>query len=240
MKKILLAFTVFLTIVSCKDDNSQSNGNLHITGNIKGLMQGKLYIKKVTDTALVTLDSIIIKGRSDFETHLTLDSPQMLYLILDRGQTTSIDNSLPFFAEPGNMTIEAKNEEFFAKAKITGSENHKVYEEFLKIKRRFNNQNLDLLEKNLEAERDNNSSQLDSLEQKAKQLLKRRYLYTTNFAVNNSKHEVAPYLALFEIHDANIKYLDTIQKSMSPKVAESYYGKLLSEYIAERKKLETE
>ena len=30
----------------------------------------------------------------------------MLYLFLDRGQTNSIDNNLPFFAEPGNIKIE--------------------------------------------------------------------------------------------------------------------------------------
>jgi hypothetical protein len=65
--------------------------------------------------------------------------------------------------------------------------------------------------------------------------LKRRYLYTANFALNNAKHEVGPYLALSEIYDANIKYLDTIRKSMSPKVAKSRYGKMLTEFVAERK-----
>jgi hypothetical protein len=33
----------------------------------------------------------------------------------------------------------------------------------------------------------------------------------------------------------NIKYLDTIQKSMSPKVAQSLYGKKLTKYVAEIK-----
>jgi hypothetical protein len=57
-------------------------------------------------------------------------------------------------------------------------------------------------------------------------------LYATNFAINNKNFEVAPYIALSEIYDINIKYLDTIQKSMSPKVAKSLYGKKLTEYIA--------
>lgn len=240
MKKILLVLAAFAVITSCKDEKSHDGSNLHITGNIKGLKQGKLYIQKVVDTNLVTLDSVIINGKSDFETHLTIDSPQMLYLFLDRGQTNSVDNSLPFFAEPGEMTINAKNEEFFAKAKITGSENHKIYEEFLEMKKRFNNQNLDLIEKNVEATRNSNIQQLDSIEQKYNQLIKRRYLFTANFAVNNAEHEVAPYLALSEIYDANIKYLDTIQKRMTPEVAKSYYGKMLTEYIAERKKQNAE
>jgi len=35
-----------------------------------------------------------------------------------------------------------------------------------------------------------------------------------------------------------LKYLDTIQKSMTPKIAKSLYGKKLNTLIQERKKLE--
>lgn len=242
MKKILPALIALAIILSCKNDNKiyAEDANLHITGNIKGLKQGTLYIQKIVDTSLVTLDTIVINGKSDFESHIRLESPEMLYLFLDRGQTNSVDNSLPFFAEPGNMKILAKNEEFFAKAKITGSENHKVYEEFLEVKKRFNNENLELIEKNLRATRNSNVQQLDSIEQKADQLMKRRYLYTANFALNHAKYEVAPYLALSEIYDANVKYLDTISKSMTPEVAKSNYGKMLIKYVEDRKKDEAE
>jgi hypothetical protein len=74
------------------------------------------------------------------------------------------------------------------------------------------------------------------METEQNDILKRKYLYTTNFAVNNGDYEVAPYVALAEIYDINLKFLDTIQKSMSPKVAKSLYGKKLNDYIAERKK----
>jgi hypothetical protein len=59
-------------------------------------------------------------------------------------------------------------------------------------------------------------------------VIKRKYLYATNFAINNKDHEVAPYIALAEIYDINLKFLDTIQKSMTPKVAQSLYGKKFS------------
>jgi hypothetical protein len=68
--------------------------------------------------------------------------------------------------------------------------------------------------------------------------LKRKYLYSTNFAVNHADNEVAPYVALAEIYDINLKYLDTIHKSMTPKVAKSLYGKKLTEYYNERKNSE--
>lgn len=237
MKRSILALLALVLLISCnKEDHGDTN--LHITGNIKGLKKGKLYIQRVADTALVAIDTIVINGQSTFESHLTIDSPEMLYLFLDRGQTNSVDNNLPFFAEPGNMKIETSNDEFFYKAKITGSKNQKLYEEFQKIKSRFSNDNLDLLAKNLEATKNSNVKQLDSISQKSEQLIKRRYLYTANFALNHAKNEIGPYIALSEIADINTKYLDTIQKSMSPKIAKSLYGKMLTKYVAERKKAE--
>ena len=80
-----------------------------------------------------------------------------------------------------------------------------------------------------------NVKQLDSIAEASDLLLKRRYLYTANFALNNAKKEIGPYLALSEIPDANVKYLDTIAKAMTPEVAKSKYGKMLRDYIVERK-----
>jgi len=235
MKRLIPALFALVLLASCnKTDHGDTN--LHITGKVKGLNQGTLYIQKIVDTSLVALDTIVINGKSDFESHLKIESPEMLYLFLDRGQTNSVDNNLPFFAEPGTMTIETNNEEFFSRAKITGSENHKIYEEYLKMKSRFNNQNLDLLEKNIDASKNSNVAQLDSIGKQSDMLTKRRYLYTANFALNNAKHEIAPYLALSEIYDMNIKYLDTIRKSMSPKVAKSHYGKMLTKFVEDRKR----
>lgn len=239
MKRLLLALMALVLLTAC-NNNDHGDANLHITGNIKGLKQGKLYIQRVVDTALVAIDTIVINGKSSFESHLKIDSPEMLYLFLDRGQTNSIDNSLPFFAEPGNMKIETSNDEFFYRAKVTGSKNQKLYEDFQQMKARFTNDNLALVEKNLEATKNSNVKQLDSIAAKADQLIRRRYLFTANFALNNAKSEIGPYIALSEIADVNIKYLDTIQKSMSPEVAKSLYGKMLTKYVAERKKQATE
>jgi len=237
MKRFSLAVAALVLFTACKKED-HGDANLHITGNIKGLSQGKLYIQKIADTALVPMDTIIINGDSKFESHLKIDSPQMLYLFVDRGQTNSVDNNLPFFAEPGNMKIESYNEEFFKRAKITGSENHKIYQDYLKIKARFTDDNLDLVKENLQATKKGDVAKLDSISAKAEMLTKRKYLYTVNFALQNADHEVGPYLALSEIYDAQIKYLDTIRKSMTPKVAGSRYGKMLTEFVAERKKAE--
>ena len=65
--------------------------------------------------------------------------------------------------------------------------------------------------------------------------LSSKYLATVNFALNNKDKEVAPYLLLTEIYDANIKYLDTVYTSLTPKIKDSKYGTLLESFISERK-----
>jgi hypothetical protein len=236
MRKIIALATIVLLFACSKSDNK--TGNLELTGNIEGLKQGKLYIQQLKDTNLVIIDSVIISGESNFETKFQLDEPQMLYLSLDRGTTESIDNSILFFAEPGKMKIETTLQGFYTNAKISGSENQKVYEKYLKIKSNLNDENLDLLEKELKNNVTKSASIAEEITTKREKLTIRKYLYTANFALVNPKHEVSPYIALTEIPDANLKLLDTISKTLSAKVAKSKYGKRLNVWIKERKTTE--
>ncbi len=239
MKKIVLAVIAVITLIACNKEGA-ADANVHITGDVKGLSQGKLFLQRIQDSSLVIVDSIIINGDSKFESHIKLDSPEVLYLTLDRGQTNSIDNSLPFFAEPGNIKIETSLKAFFSEAKITGSKNQDLWMKFDSINKRFNDENLSLIEKRLKNEMKPNSITTDSIEKAYQKLLKRKYQYTVHFAVTNGSKEIAPYLALSEIADINTYYLDTIQKSMTPEVAKSKYGKMLNEYIKERKAIEVQ
>jgi hypothetical protein len=233
MKKTIIAFVTLLILSACNKNESKTN--LHLTGNIKGLKKGTLYIQRVVDTNLVAIDTLVIDGNSKFETDLNLESPEMLYLFLDRGVSNSMDNNLLFFAEPGTINIDTNLDSFIASAKITGSKNQDIYEEYQKINTRFRDQNLDMIQQKFNAIKSNNAKALDSLNVSQESNTKRKYLFATNFALNNRDYEVAPYIALSDIYDINVKYLDTIQKAMSPKVAKSLYGKKLTEYVAKVK-----
>ena len=229
MKKSIIVFVALLLLSAC--NQNETKGNLHISGNIKGLKKGTLYIQRVVDTTLVAIDTIHIDGSSTFESNLDLKSPEMLYLFLDRGVSNSLDNNLSFFAEPGTITIETSLDRYLSDAKITGSKNQEIFEEYKKINTRFTDENLTLIEKRFNAIKNKDTKAADSLSAKQDSNTKRKYLFATNFALNNRDFEVAPYIALSEIYDINVKYLDTIQKSMSPKVAKSLYGKKLTEYV---------
>ena len=234
MKKSIIAFVTLAVLASCS--KKESTDNLHLTGNIKGLKNGTLYIQRIVDTSLVAIDSIKIDGDSSFESDIKLESPEVLYLYLDRGVTNSLDNNILFFAEPGNINIDTNLDNFIYNAKITGSKNQELYDEYKKINSRFNDENLSLVESRFKATKRQDQKALDSINTKQESNIKRKYLYATNFALNNKDHEIAPYIALSEIYDINVKFLDTIQKSMTPKVAQSLYGKKLTKYVPYIKK----
>ena len=236
MKNVVFTALFLLLLMACA--KKEPLGNLHITGTVKGLKKGTLYIQKIKDSALVTIDTIAIEGNPDFASDLNIESPEVYYLFLDRGVTNSLDNKVPFFAEPGNIRIETSLEYFLSNAKITGSKNHEKYAEFRKVTTRYNDQNLELTESKFYAFKNKNFKKVDSLQSLQDAGIKRRYLYTTNFAINNNNLEVAPYVTLAEIANINLKYLDTIQKSMTPKVAQSMYGKRLIQFYQQRKKIE--
>src|SRR3970282_2406325 len=201
MKKIILAFVSLVLLASCNKNESKTN--LHITGNIKGLKKGTLYIQRIVDTALVAIDTITIDGSSAFESDIDLKSPEMLYLYLDRGTSNSLDNNILFFAEPGTINIDTNLESYISAAKITGSKNQDLFEEYKKINSRFTDEKLTLIEQKFNAIKSNNAKAIDSLSAKQDSNIKRKYLYATNFAINNRDHEVAPYIALSEIYDIN-------------------------------------
>ena len=234
MRKSIIVLLSIVVFASCSE--KKSTKNFVLTGDIKGLKKGTLYIQRINDTVLVAIDTIKINGDSHFTSEFDIQSPEMLYLFLDRGVSNSVDNNIPFFAEKGNMDIQTSLDFFTADVKITGSKNQALYDEYKKVVSRFVDQDLDLIEKRINALKNNKIEEVTRIEEEQKGILKRKYLYTTNFAVNHGDYEVAPYVALAEIYDINLKYMDTIQKSMTPKVAKSLYGKKLNDFIAARKR----
>lgn len=83
--------------------------------------------------------------------------------------------------------------------------------------------------------KDGQDSVLQVTTELQKKLLSSRYLATVNFAKNNHDLEIAPYLMLSEVPNANLKYHDTIYKLLTPKIKDSKYGKALESFIQQRK-----
>lgn len=223
MKKVLIFAIGVLFFVSC---NKENKNTMYVKGTIKGLKKGTLYLQKQVDSLVVSVDSVHVNGTEDFILTDEVISPEMYYLTLGNK-----DKRIPFFGEKDSITITSKLDKYVLKAKISGSVNQALLDEYYDIKNKFSNQNLDFIKAEFEAKRSNNQDSVMLVQKKLKNLIRRKYLYTTNFAIRNADFEVAPYIALTELNNATIKLLDTVNNSLSDKVKKSKYGKQFDAFI---------
>lgn len=215
---------VFFAIHSC---NKQKNNNFKVQGTVKGLTKGTIFLDKVIDTLITPIDSFVVKDNGKFVLGDSIESSEIYYLYLKEIPK----ERLLLFGEKGTINVISKLEKFVISAKVTGSENHELLQEYKEMMTNFNNSRLDLFKANLEAEQKQDTVALDSLDNIYKSLLRRRYLYTTNFAVKHADKEVAPYLALTELYDAKLSLLDTVNNSMTEEIKNTKYGKQLDRFI---------
>ncbi|MDO6811968.1 DUF4369 domain-containing protein [Tenacibaculum soleae] len=232
MKKLIAICAFSILAFAC---SSKKEGNMIVKGQIKGLKKGNLYLQKMKDTVLVSVDSMTLLGDDKFILTDNVTSPEMYYLTFD-GNTN--EKSLMFFGEEGEITINDNIEEFGFKPEIKGSKNQEVMDKFRDIDRKFKDQRLEFLKKDLEARKAKDEELLKQLEVDYKKMIRRRFLFSTNFAIANADSEAAPYIALSELYDANIMLLDTINNSLSDKVKNSNYGKRLQKFVSNIKSKE--
>jgi hypothetical protein len=225
-KNILIVFVIF-GFIACESEKP----NLIIEGQIKGLKKGKLYLQKFVDTTVVNLDSVTLYSTNQFRFEQKLDYPQVMYLELQKDTIDPTENFISFFADKGQLKIEAKLDRFIF-AEIEGNyPNQQEFKTYSKTMKRFGDQKLDLIKAEMEARRDNNSKTLDSVNIAYNTMNKRRSLFAVNFAKSHPDLEVAPYVVLNQSKYIRKSYLDTIYQTFDRKVQKSHYGKKLKELI---------
>ena len=235
-RTFLVLFSISLLLSSCNPSTKEEPANLMIVkGKVEGLRKGTLFLQKIQDTILVNVDSTLVKGTPQFEFRTPIETAEVFYLYLDKEDGDSLNDRILFFGEKGTIEINTLLKTFESSAKITGSKNQELLQEYISFSRKFNDQNLELMKEFYEAQMVRNTKRADSIEEKMNKLLKRRYLYTINFAATNTDQNIAPYLALTEVYDANLALLDSIAVKMTPEVSESKYGKQFTEYLEKRR-----
>ena len=229
MKKIIavIAFSIF--VIAC---SSKKEANMIVNGTIKGLKKGTLYLQKMQDTVLVSVDSVALLGTDKFTLADNVDSPVLYYLTFD-GNTTN--KRILFFGEKGTITINDQVDKFGFAPEISGSKNQEILDNYNLVRKRFQNQRLEFIKKDFEAKKAKDATLIAQLEKDYQNLTKRRILFTANYAINNSDFEVAPYIGLTDMYDASLQMLDTVNYSLSDKVKNSEYGKRFQEYISKIK-----
>ena len=228
MKKAIVLIIVLLTI-AC----GGKEADLTVTGTIKGLKKGTVYLQALRDTTLVMLDSMEMNGEVPFELKSELEEPEVLFLMLDKNSKE--DERIAFFADKGLTEINTTLKTYSVSPEINGSSQQEKLAEFKAMISKFNNRNLELIKERFETQQSGDTAAINAKTAEAESLLKRKYLFAINFVMNNKDSEIAPYIALTEVFDANITYLDTIYRSLPKDIAGSLYGNQLEKYIEERR-----
>lgn len=231
MKFIFSVIAFLLILASC----DSSKGKMKLSGNVDGLRKGTLLLQKLDDTSFVNIDSVVIDGVSTFQFSVPVENPEVYYLIMRFNDSLKTERRIPFFAEASEIVLNSKLKNFEIESTVSGSVNQTKWDEYSKLMKRYNDKNLDLIEQHFNALKEGNDSVSEALKLQQQRLVSSRYLATVNFAKNNNDFEIAPYLMLTEVYDANIKYHDTIYKLLTPKIKDSKYGKALESFIKDRK-----
>tara|TARA_B100000795_G_scaffold223221_1_gene178342 strand:- start:18856 stop:19566 length:711 start_codon:yes stop_codon:yes gene_type:complete len=231
MKKILLHLLSGIVLISCTPKENE----MRLSGYVKGMKEGTLLLQKTENSIFKTVDSMVVKGDAHFYFSEIISSPELYFLSLKIQNIDKEVGAIPFFAEAGDISINTKLDNFLGNAVIKGSKNQKKYTQYKKLIKRYTDKNRSLTGQLIEAAKKKNMRVVDSIDQQQKRVLTSSYLATVNYALNNKEYEIAPFLALSEIYNANTKYLDTIYKSLSPRVKESTYGVALKDFISQTK-----
>jgi hypothetical protein len=232
MKKICLLAFAAIIFGSCSEDTTNT---MFVSGTVKGLKKGTLFLQHVPDSTLVAIDSLEIAGNGEFSFKTELESPEIFYLYLSKDDNNDINDRITFFGERGNITINTQWNTFDTNAKIEGSASQKKLEEYRKTMTRFNKRSIELMQSITNSESPMDSLQVDSIQKLSDKNIQRGYVYAISYALNNRDSYIAPYIALTEISDANVKYLDSINSVLTPKVASSKYGKALNNFLELKK-----
>ena len=201
-----------------------------MTVNVKveNFKKGNVYLQKISDSALINIDSIFVKKNESIILKYDIDSPELFYLNLD---VSNIENRIEFFGENGEINIDTSLEKFNSDFKISGSSIDSIYRDYLSVIKKFNNQKLDLIQLSFNLTKTELDDSLIKVQNQIKSLNKRQYLYNLNYTVSNGNSFISPLIAINEFSESGKIVLDTIKNSMSKQVLESKYGKIFSDIV---------
>ena len=228
MKRILLVLLVGITVLSCE---KSTENTMTVSGNIKGLKKGTLYLQQFKDSTLAVLDSLEIRGDGAFSFSTEVEEPEVFYLYLKKEDNNDINDRITFFGESGNIVINTAWNTFDTDVEISGSKSHEKLLEFYDMASKFNIKELTLIQEASSPELQEDSVAMDSIQRLINQNTVSRYRYALNFGLNNGDSYATPYIMMTEASEANKKYLDSIYKGLTPEVAASKYGKEFKEFL---------
>jgi peroxiredoxin len=238
MKKILFLVTTAIVLFSCKN---LAEGEYEITGNIKGIKSGLVYLEKQDPMGMgvKTIDTVkIIDGKFEIKGKTT--EPEICFIQIDK-----VNGKVPFILEGGEIVMQVDKDSLF-KSKLSGTysndEFSKFNEETNKLQKKVQKKAMDFQMKNMakmnEAQKNKDTVAMNSLRKQYELIQKDITDYTFDYPKTHSKSYISVLIvqAMFNNSKFKVKEIETIYNSLDESLKKTKPGKKVKENIDNFKK----
>jgi peroxiredoxin len=228
MKKILILLPVLAMVFAC----NQQSKEFTIDGTITGYDSGYVYLQKVIDGDLISIDSVKhTEGKFQFKG--SVEFPEMYYLNFgDRRRRAMLflDNSQVVFTA---MLDSLEN------ASVTGSLSHDEFKRYKDEMKPFDDKMKELSTKYTEAKKEGNDKLMEEIGSTWDALDNERETAIRAFISINNKSVVAPFVLRSELsHSLEVNALDSMLGIFDTTLNASPYVKTLKDRVVTLRNVE--
>ena len=237
MKKTLLLLAVVLVFVSCK---KLADGEYEITGNVKGMKTGTVYLEKQSpmgmgtqpvDTVKIIDGKFVIKGKTK-ETEISFI------------QIEKLQGKIPFILEGGEIEITVDKDSLF-KSKTVGTysndeftkfndESNKIQKRLQKKVTEFQNKNMAIIN---EAQKNNDTLTMSKLRDEYEFIQKDITDYTFTYPKTHPKSFISVLIIQMMVNNPKYaKEIEPLYNSLDESLKKTKPGKSIKSGIDASKK----
>ncbi|WP_264522187.1 DUF4369 domain-containing protein [Flavobacterium sp. N1994] len=237
MKKILLIVAVAVALYSC---NRLAEGEYVITGNVKGIKTGLVFLEKQNPMGMgaQAIDTVkIVDGKFEIKGKTT--EPEIHFIQIDK-----VNGKVPFILEGGEIEITVDKDSLF-KSKLSGTYSNDEFNTFNtesnKIQKRMQKQVMDFQMKNMaamnEAQQKNDTVTMNSIRKQYDLLQKDITDYTFGYPKTHPKSYISVLITQMMINNPKYsKDAEGIYNSLDESLKKTKPGKAIKQSLADLKK----
>jgi hypothetical protein len=238
MKKIILLVTVGIVLFSC---NNLAEGEYIITGTVKGMKTGLVYLEKQSPMGMgiTAIDTVKIAD-GKFEITGKTGEPEIHFIQVDK-----INGKVPVILEGGEINVEVDKDSVF-KSKIKGTYNNdefsKFTEESSKIQKKLQKSVMDFQLKNKtiieEAQKNNDTVAMNNLKKEYDVIQKEMTDYTFDYPKTHPKSFISVLItqAMFNNRNFTEKDVEKVYNSLDESLKKTKPGKSIKQNLDLSKK----
>ncbi|WP_293872281.1 DUF4369 domain-containing protein [Flavobacterium sp.] len=237
MKKILLLVALAVAFYSCK---RLAEGEYVITGTVKGMKTGLVYLEKQNQMGMGSqaIDTVkIVDGKFEIKGKTT--EPEIHFLQIDK-----VNGKVPFILEGGEIAVTVDKDSIF-KSKLSGTYNNDEFNTFNvesnKIQKRMQKQVMAFQTKNMtamnEAQQKNDTVTMNALRKQYDVLQKDITDYTFGYPKNHPKSYISVLITQMMLNNPKYsKDVEGIYKSLDESLKKTKPGKAIKTGLDASKK----